>query len=386
MKPIPLFYATNRNHLPEGSRWNPSSYGTEFSADGRENLRFGKVTVSVNQTEVDKCLKAKVDGMGSGDGETLESYFWKSAETAKIEPFKENLDSGVPDDKQDPTKFGSLAFFSDLKEEMMRNTDVLIYIHGYNVSWNEAVGSAAALQEMLNRKGQGDSNQKVMVVLFTWPSDGSLFPFRAYKADRADARDSGYAVGRAFLKLRDFLEDLRQEAREGKTKLCRQDIHLLCHSMGNYVLQNALDRLSKFNLGVTLPRMFEHIFLCSADVDDTVLEEGKPLGRLHELSQSITVYYNRDDKALLVSDVTKSNPQRLGTNGAARPFIVHSKIHQIDCTSVVPGLIEHSYYLAGSVNTDIRLSIDGEAQDSSKRKRETTGDLPNVWRMKRVGK
>ena len=33
---------------------------------------------------------------------------------------------------------------------------MIIFIHGYNVEWEEAAGSALALQAMLNRKTDGD--------------------------------------------------------------------------------------------------------------------------------------------------------------------------------------------------------------------------------------
>ena len=92
--------------------------------------------------------------------------------------------------------------------------------------------------------------------------------------------------------------------------------------------------------------------MCAADVDDTVLEPGNPMGRLNELTRSISVYYNREDKAMVISDYTKGNPERLGYNGCARPYHVHAKVAQIDCTPVVPGGlfdVEHSYYLLGDI-------------------------------------
>ncbi|MBM2840859.1 MAG: uncharacterized protein HW412_1387 [Bacteroidetes bacterium] len=378
-----IYYATNRNHLGD-DRWHPKGYGTDFSQDGRENLRFGKLSLTADKTEIKRCLASRLTGMGKGDGEKLAAHFAKQAESATIEAFEENIVKEVADMKQDLSRFGSQRFFGELKDEMMKSSDVLVFIHGYNVSWQNAVGSALALQTMLNRPGAGDSTQKVMVVLFSWPSEGSMFPFRAYKADRADARDSGFAVGRAILKLRDFLVKIREEAKDREKDLCNQDIHILCHSMGNYVLENALQRIQQFSPGPVLPHIFEHIFLCSPDVDDTVLEPGAPMERLDELARSVSVYYNREDKALLISDVTKANPTRLGTSGAARPFALHNKIHQIDCTPIVTGLTEHSYFLNGSVNTDIKHSIDGMRQDAGERDRASTGELPNVWRMKAV--
>jgi hypothetical protein len=46
------------------------------------------------------------------------------------------------------------------------------------------------------------------------------------------------------------------------------------------------------------------------------------------------------------------------------------------------GLIEHSYYLNGYVNDDIRLSTDGVAIDARKRRLRTKGSWPNLWEMK----
>jgi len=185
-----------------------------------------------------------------------------------------------------------------------------------------------------------------------------------------------------MLKLRDFLHGLQSRARKkGGAPVCEQNIHLLCHSMGNYVLQNALPRIDQFTPGTALPRIFEHVFLCAADVDDNVLEAGQPLGNLHELARSVSVYYNRGDLAMYVSDYTKGNPERLGTSGAARPAALHNKVTQIDCTPIVKGLVEHSYYMDGRVNQDIRISVAGPAQDDPHRRRARSPDFPNVWQM-----
>jgi esterase/lipase superfamily enzyme len=378
-----LYFATNRKHV--GDQWSPSSYGKEFSEDGRENLRFGKVTVQADYTEVKKYLNEKIDRLGKGNGEALASYFAEQVEKAsQITAYKESIKSDVPETNQSRTVFGSNQFFNDLKSEMMNCTDTLVYIHGYNVDWNHAVGSALALQEMLNNATYGNTPQPVLVVLFTWPSDGSMFPFRAYFSDRKDAKDSGYAVGRAILKLRDFFIELREDVRINNTKMCKQEIHLLSHSMGNYVLQNAVKRIEEFVFTPALPKLLEHIFLCAADVDDNILEPGQQLSRLNELCRSVSVYYNRGDKALMFSDATKGNPERLGSNGAAHPHMLHNKICQIDCSDVVKDLAGHSYYLNGSINGDIKQSIEGFAQDDKRRDRITTNELPNIWKMTNI--
>ena len=374
-----LYYATNRKH--EGNRWKPKGYGTTFSSDGLENLRFGKVTIDVETKKIEECIDED-PGFGTGDGNKLSGYFAACAKSADITAYKEKIDHQSSDADQEDAVFGSLEMFKELKTVMADSTDVVIYIHGYNVSWADAVGSAISLQEMLSTSDVADAGRKVRVILFTWPSDGKALPFASYKSDRTDAKNSGYAFGRGLLKLRNFLIKLKREELRGGDKVCGQDMHLLCHSMGNYVLQNTIKRIARFTSGPALPRLFEHIFLCAPDVDDDVLENNRPMGRLHELCRNITVYYNRGDVAMYLSDYTKGNPDRLGCTGASRPFLLHNKVHQVDCTPIVKGLVEHSYYLSGNINRDIRLSIDAKAFSDEARQRVKL-DLPNAWAMEK---
>jgi len=234
---------------------------------------------------------------------------------------------------------------------------------------------------MLQNSPLRELDQDLLVVLFSWPSDGLALPYVSYKSDRSEATGSGAAVGRAFLKTRDYLASLRVQAKASGQELCAQDIHLLCHSMGNFLLQSALARMAEHTPGSALPRIFEHVFLCAPDVDDTALEPEHPLNQVHEIARSVTVYHNTGDTAMVISDVTKGNPDRLGWHGAARPALLHSKIHQVDCTPIVHGIAEHSYYLTGHVNADIRASIDGWIQEDIRRRRAKKSNLPNVWEM-----
>lgn len=381
MKTLRLYYATNRKHEGTG-RWEPTGYGTRFSDDGAENLRFGRVELDVDEALLKKHLSARLKGMGVGNGTALGDALKPLIPQARIKAYPEEIDGSKPESLQPGAKFGSRAMFADLKEAMMKSSDVLIYIHGFNVSWSDAVASAMALQEQLNRRDEGKPRQDVLVVLFTWPSNGKSLPYVSYKSDRSDARASGGAVGRAFLKMRDFLQEILTRDAAGSDVACRQELHLLCHSMGNYVLQSALDRMYEFTPGNAFPRMFEHIFLCAPDVDDTVLEPGQPMGAVHELAQHVTVYSNKGDVAMYVSDYTKGHPERLGHRGPARPTMVHNKVHSVDCSPIVSGIVEHSYYMDGTVNQDIRYSIASLPFDASLRRRGRDRDLPNVWKMK----
>lgn len=381
MKTLRLYYATNRNFLGN-DRWKPTGYGTQFSSHGMENLRFGKLELDVDERIITKSLAVET-GFGRGSGNKLAGALTPLIKNggARIAAFPESIDKDKPDHMQPPVKFGSQAMFDELKEAMMKSSDVLIYIHGFNVSWTDAVASALALQESVNQSDAGKPDQSVMVVLFSWPSDGKALPYVSYMSDRAEAKASGAALGRGFLKARDFLFKVRTHNVRGTDIACGQDLHLLCHSMGNYALQCALERMSDHTPGYAFPRLFEHVFLCAADVDDNALEEGQPLGDVHELAHYVTVYSNQGDVAVFISHYTKGHPERLGHNGPARPALLHNKVHSVSCTPIVKGLVEHSYYQDGRVNQDIRFSIAGVEFDAQLRQRVRDRDLPNVWSL-----
>lgn len=403
---LSIYFATNRGH--EGAeRFRPLRYGARFSSDGMENLRFGRVDFDVDEAEVRQRLNAVRDFTGAGDGEALQDYFGRCVKASqRIQCYEEAIPNpGVNETAQAEVKLGSQALFADLQADMQQGRDLLILIHGFNVSWEEAVATAAAFEAVVNRDDPKASRQQpVRVLLFTWPSDGAALPWASYKSDRSDARGTSGALGRALLKLRDQLHQLGREARQGSlavralrqqlggrpaaeveravaqleaTELCGQKLHLLAHSMGNYVLQNALERVYDFSPGNQLPRLFDQVFLCAPDVDDDVFERPTGLGRVHQVAQAVAVYHNAGDMALKISDYTKGNPDRLGQRGAARPQNLHQKIYQVDCQPLVSGLTQHSYYTNGRVARDIRLALQG--QRPVERGLQPTGVAGNCW-------
>ena len=372
MKTLTLYYATNRNHLGS-NQWEPDGYGTEFSKSKGaklQNLRFGKLTVEAEEKEMDDYLNQQVDG-SEGYGAKLSACLTKIADTAKIRAYKEDLSNA------DNTKnrYGSSEMFNELKTKTAKGADILIYIHGFNNDWHDSVGSALALQEMVNKKTSGKQDE-IVVVLFSWPSNGRIYPLVSYYDTRDDASNIAGAksFARGMLKLRDCLLSI-ETARQ-----CQCKIHLLCHSMGNYVLQHSLESMINFASG-KLPLLFDHIFMCAADVDNDVFEPGKSMESLPKLARRISIYHNEQDLTLWVSDKTKGNPDRLGRDGVASFGSLPRKIHQIDCTAVVKkGITEHSYHLNGLVNQDIRLSLSGFNANHEVRNR-TGQKQANHWKL-----
>jgi len=374
MLTLMIYYATNRNHI--GQRWSPDSYGQDFSADRANNLRFGQITAEVSVNKVKHFLSRKVEHR-IGDGEGLSAYIEKKLRKKHlIKAFKEPENTS----NTKKTPLPSTTVFQALKKQMETKRDLVIFIHGFNVDWFEAVASAMALELMLNQHSQDDDELKdTSVFLFTWPSNGDMMKNKAYLSDRSDAEESSMAVARGFLKLRDFLMTLKPKDDDPAIKECSQQLHLLCHSMGNYVLQHAVTALIELNNQKHLPQLFQHIFMCAPDVDDNIFEREQPMVNLHRLARQVTVYYNNGDLAMYISDYTKGNVDRLGHNGSARPSLLHNKVSQVNCSKVVGGITEHSYYLWATVNEDIRQSIDDIADGDELRKRAPQS--AQVWRL-----
>ncbi len=370
-----IYFATNRNHEGE-DRWRPSGYGIYPSSDRNQNLRFGKVVVNYDQYKVTKELNAKC-GFGKGNGDELAEYFLDQSGQMSIQAFEETLEDNLPDPAQSADAYGSTPFFAELRSAMEAKSDVLVFVHGFNVSWWESVSSALSLEFMLNRSG----GKPVKVVLFSWPSDGSMVPYRSYFSDREDAKVSASAVARGFLKLRDYLMGRGPGGDPSAPPNCDSSVHLLCHSMGNFVLQKALKYMLHNPNGRWLPKLFDQAFLCAADVDDNVLEKGESMYRLRDMARRITVYHNEGDVALWISDTTKGNPDRLGQRGPRKADKLDDNVYVVDCGPIVKGWIEHSYYLCGHVNDDIRECIDHVLPDKFSR-RVVGQRSPNVARLR----
>ena len=317
-----------------------TKYGGEFGGGTTADLRYGKASVSA---------RGKV---------TVETF----PEKLVVDRARGTL--------SERSKLGSVESMTGLREFMRTSgSDALVFVHGYNVKFEDAVRSASKLASGLAAAGT-----PVAPLLFSWPSDGSMLPFVAYNSDRNDAKASGPAFGKAFMKLAEFLNDAtpREE--------CGQSVHLVAHSMGNYVLRHALQTIRKLSAG-NLPRVFDQVLLMAADEDDDTFEHDHKMGQLTRICSQVTVYFNRSDLALHTSDKTKGNPDRLGTDGARLPGALPARIAQVDCSEVATGAVKHSYYVdSDQVIADAGAVLRGEHHADISRRRPVEG--MRVYRLR----
>jgi esterase/lipase superfamily enzyme len=346
---VPIFFASNRNVLAETSATG-QVFGDRFNADGPQCFRVGRAEATLTGTDPKQDAKWSV---------------------GKTELYAEELDDSMPKG----AVLGSSKLFMVLRDLLKdRDRDVIVYLHGFANTFQNSVARAAALQQIYST-----TKQKVLVVLFSWPSNGEVRPSWNYFSDRDDAEASGLAMGRALKRLVEFLEKLRSEDQEtilaarqagavpdpAQLQQCTRRLHVLSHSMGNWALRHAVRKFIELNEG-KVPRVFDCAFLMAADEDADALALPLKLRPLDELASRVFVYHANNDVALAISDTTKGMPSRLGSDGPQNLDVVSERVMAINCTQVSETELSHGrhqyYRLRDEVIRDVQATLGGVPQ------------------------
>ena len=346
-----VYFATNRNKLRSGG------FGDRFNADGPHFYRVGKAEVTWNQTDP--------------NGEVLDwDDYAVSFELAPEKKPKTADLSGVPEmhvKAETGGLRGSSGLFQNLREKMTNDgRDAIIYIHGFANDFENSMARAAQLAETYRiSRDDGGEPYRPYVLAFSWPSNGKVQPPWEYASDREDAALSGLAMARALRRFVDFLDDGER---------CERRLHLVTHSMGNWALRHAVLGLRSLHVGQTLPKLFDNSFLMGADEDEDCFETDEKLGLLPELARRIHVYHSGSDIALEVSDKTKFNMDRLGTDGPRTFSGISNRIVALDCTEVDFTELSHGnhqyYRLRPEVIEDVRHVLSGRKPPNQIPRRE----------------
>ena len=133
--------------------------------------------------------------------------------------------------------------------------------------------------------------------------------------------------------------------------------------MGNWALRHAVLGLRKIYEGQQLPKLFDNAFLMAADEDEDCFEDNNKLGLLPQLARRMHVYHSGGDLALEVSDKTKFNMDRLGTDGPRTFSGISNRIVALDCTDVDYTELTHGnhqyYRMRPEVVADVRNVLSG---------------------------
>lgn len=277
-----VFFGTNRNPIFE--RGALVNYGGDKSQD----LSYGICEVIVPESH-------KIGSLGSP--------MWKRL--INLTDDRLRMESLVDLNAE---LFWSAIQSTELKMKVRERAT--IFVHGYNVSFNEAVLRAAQIGYDLGM-GRG-------IGLFSWPSKGE---YRSYISDEASCESSKYL-------LADFIEEFVINSLD-------KSINIIAHSMGCRCVLGALEVLSNGRKSV-LKKVIQ-VILAAADVDTAIM----PNLAKHAVGhcKRTTSYVSDGDTALKLSGWLHDFPRV----GVMPPPYIFSWMDTIAVNSKDLGDLSHGY-------------------------------------------
>ena len=280
---VPVYYVTDRARRPEGH------FGGDLSGTG---LEYGKSLVTL---AVDYPVRADL----------LAGARHLPQRSPISEPTVDSF-NGMDD------LLAALRANQRARDGQGRR--VLLFVHGYNVSFNDALTETARLSSKVQLP--------VVPLVFSWPSDGA---YGGYWHDEESVRASERRFAR-------FLQELLVKS--------PIEVVIVCHSMGARELTPALAELGRQkakNLAL------HHVIYAAADISAQEFLEAWPDLRALGTAE-FTFYASNHDLALRLSHIVHRFP-RLGD--ASPSVTVPIGATTVDASAVDPFFqdVGHSYIL-----------------------------------------
>jgi esterase/lipase superfamily enzyme len=192
--------------------------------------------------------------------------------------------------------------------------ELLVFIHGYNVSFPDAARRAAQIARDLKFGGQ--------TAVYSWPSKARTL---LYSADEA-------TIEASIPNLEEFLDLLLRNT--GARRM-----HIVAHSMGSRALAYALQKFRT----TALPNGsagLGHVIFAAPDVDRTVFARCGTAFR--GCAERFTLYASSSDLALRVSKLLHRFPRA----GDADALVVQDGLDTVDASGADTSLfgLGHSYF------------------------------------------
>jgi esterase/lipase superfamily enzyme/uncharacterized protein YjbI with pentapeptide repeats len=281
---VKVFYATDRANT--GNERPADMYGSEWAKE----LHFGVCDVSIPREHKMGALEAP--------------SIWKLQWSYDVEKHV-TLVAATRDNLKN--------FASELQERLdaSQRRSGLVFIHGYNVSFEDAVRRTAQLAYDLSFDGPA--------ITYSWPSADLL---RGYVTDTNSAERTAPNLA---LFIRELLSNEDLDA-----------LQVIAHSMGNKALLYALPQVISGSSSV--PKIANVVFT-APDVDAQVFTDSVP--RVLPAARSFTLYASSRDRALNASKLVNGF-QRAGDAGGA--LLVVPPVLTIDASDLDTDLMGHSYF------------------------------------------
>jgi esterase/lipase superfamily enzyme len=205
--------------------------------------------------------------------------------------------------------------------ERSRQQDLLVFVHGFNVSFDAAVIRTAQIGLDMPFNGA--------LVAYCWPSQGGVFNY-----------DDDEQINKASVApFTEFLTTLRAGV-PAETR-----INIVVHSMGNRIVMESLSNLAEpRRLDPNDRKPFTNVVLCAPDVGHGDFR--KWASGVVAQAERVTLYANSSDTALIASKGLHAEHRA----GDSEKLAIADGIESIDCSRIDFTFMGHSYY--GS-NTDV---------------------------------
>jgi esterase/lipase superfamily enzyme len=224
---------------------------------------------------------------------------------------------------------------------------VTFFIHGYNEAWPDAMG---LYQKVVSNLYSGPDSLGECIS-FDWPSKGYLI---GYLPDRAEARKAAQDLANVMADLYDWMLMKQSAGAANAQDGCKAKTSVIAHSMGNYVLENAMNVAWTQKNRPLLVSLIQEAVMVAADVDNDLFGSGEvvTVGNgegIANLTYRVTALYSGRDAVLGASAGLKHfGKRRLGRSGLDRTLPVPDNVWDIDCSQLiaanVSGLDVHSSY------------------------------------------
>lgn len=361
-----ITYVTDR--LPQKSQEGKLEFGDKRSAIMRygtaqveigDNKSWREITLAAN-SDIDRVkIKVRLKSISP------ESEFPST-------PLLFNVENGIAKiDKQQEHAFESARedFRALIRDQLERASqkDVVIFIHGFNTSFEEAV---FAVNDIYHYSGRA-----IVPIAYSWPADdGNIF---GYFHDQGSAEYTVYH-------LKEFFRSLM-----GMPEI--DNIHIVAHSLGAKTAATALrellietraagkNPLTEFNV--------ENLILAAPDIDYGVVTQRLIAEQFASGFGRITVYTNPKDKALSLSGLLQASMRfgkLLPSEEGERPKEIFQNVTNVSLITVnssTPGISNHGYFVKNPAALSDLITLINTPSDAGSPTRPLKNIEGNFWEM-----
>jgi esterase/lipase superfamily enzyme len=309
VREIPVYFATDRKQ-------DKNAKTITFSADSTDaTLTYGQATVIIAKPD------AAPGNLSNARQPTPDASKAQTIETTEVGRLAIR-DVVVSDERQLIE-----AAQKQLDAARVFPKQAFVFVHGFNVSFENALRRTAQIAYDLNFDGAP--------FLFSWPGgDGLLSYLRVNAGNAKTATDH----------LTDFLEKVLAQTHATK-------IHLIAHSMGNTVLLDALDIIKRTS-GNQSPLHFAEIILHSPDVCSDRFAQ--VMTAIKGIGAGATLYSSTQDRALGLSAL-------ISCEKAGATASVFTGVETIDVTAAGSSFLglNHDIYVTNpAIFNDMRVVLE----------------------------